>query len=106
MASVRPGNTAQLERTSQALLRLLSTALDNRLILPRALARSGRHDEAIDAVEIILDEVAASFGMQHPATLKVCLELAQIYRLAGRPDDARDWVRVAAAGARSTFRAS
>jgi hypothetical protein len=106
MATENIRYTNEFQKTSQALLKLLSTAVENRMIIPRSLVRSGRHEEAIDAVEIVLDEVAASFGLQHPATLKVCLELAEIYRLAGRPDEAADWVRIAAEGARCTLRAS
>jgi hypothetical protein len=106
MASVNTGNPSQLQRTSQALLKLLSTAVDNRLIIPRAFMRSGKYAEAIDQTEIILDEVAASFGLQHPATSKICLELAQMYRLAGRPEEAAEWVKMAADNLRAALKAS
>jgi hypothetical protein len=86
MATNREELQLHMRRVSNSMLTLGNTLLDTRLIPVRALLRQEKYPEAIEVLEVLLDEFMSRYGTEHPLVWKLWLELGEIYQLNG--DDA------------------
>lgn len=95
MAEEYPALAQRRKNLNESMLRLSNTVVNSRLITSRTQMYLGNYHCAIEHAETVLDELLAQHGQNHPLVAKVYLELAEMYRKAGMPEESANCANAA-----------